>query len=153
MAGGIRASIWTDVAQSIVMIGAMATLLIASIVNKGGVASVLKQLQHIPNYMNWVPADLLVPGIAGASLFIVSWAFAGLSVIGQPHIMVRFMALDSAARMAWARLWYYLFFIAFYSSATAVGLVSHLYFGESAFDAELALPMICLLYTSPSPRD
>ena len=145
VAGGIRASIWTDVAQSIVMIGAMATLLIASIVNKGGVASVLNQLQHIPNYMNWVPADLLVPGIAGASLFIVSWAFAGLSVIGQPHIMVRFMALDSAAHMARARLWYYLFFIAFYSSATAVGLVSRLYFGESAFDAELALPMMAQL--------
>jgi SSS family transporter len=142
MAGGIRASIWTDAAQSVVMILAMLILLIASIVNKGGVSSVIGQLEQIPNYMNWVPSDLLLPGVAGGFLFIVSWGFAGLSVIGQPHVMIRFMALDKPAAMVRARCWYYLWFTAFYSMATAVGLVSRLYFGETAFDAELALPMM-----------
>lgn len=145
VAGGIRASIWTDAAQSVVMILAMLTLLVTSVANKGGVASVISQLRQIPDYMNWVPADLLVPGVAGASLFIVSWAFAGLSVIGQPHVMIRFMALNDPSYMVRARVWYYLWFIAFYSAATAVGLVSRLYFGESTFDAELALPMMAQL--------
>ena len=71
--------------------------------------------------------------------------FAGFSVIGQPHIMVRFMTLDSPGRMRQARAWYYLWFTAFYAMATAVGMLARVYLADPGdFDAELALPTMAM---------
>ena len=141
VAGGIRASIWTDAAQSIVMFFAMGTLLVVALINLGGVSGAIEQMQAVDGFMDWLPKDLAFPGLLGGGLFIVSWLFAGLSVIGQPHIMVRFMALNDLANMRTAKLWYYLWFTAFYCLATGVGMLAHIYLPETgAFDAELALP-------------
>lgn len=141
LAGGIRASIWTDAAQSIVMITAMGVLLWVAVANLGGMSATLDQLHSVPQYMNWFPEDLAFPGFTGAVLFAVGWLFAGLSVAGQPHVMVRFMTLDDVSQMNRARVWYYLWFTAFYLMATSVGLLSKIYLPEIGnFDAELALP-------------
>ena len=78
-------------------------------------------------------------------LFVVGWMFAGFSVIGQPHIMVRFMALDNPANITRARLHYYGFFIVFYFLANGVGLLSRLYLPDlQSLDPELALPTMAL---------
>ncbi len=78
-------------------------------------------------------------------LFVVGWMFAGLSVIGQPHIMVRFMALEKPQQMQRARAWYYVYFILFYGLATGVGLLSRIYVPELVdLDPELALPIMAL---------
>lgn len=145
MAGGIRASIWTDAAQSLVMIVAMGILLVVAVDALGGVAVAHTAMQEIPGFTHWFPADLLVPGVPGAALFAVGWMFAGLSVIGQPHVMVRFMALDNVANMRRAKIWYYLWFTAFHAMAIGVGLLSRIYLADtSVFDAELALPTMAL---------
>jgi len=142
VAGGIRASIWTDAAQSFVMVAAMGLLMLVAINDLGGVELALEKLNSIPGYMEWAPSDLAFPGFLGALVFAVSWLFAGFSVIGQPHIMVRFMTLDNPDRFKETRIWYYAWFTVFYSMATVVGLLTRLYFGESTFDAELALLMM-----------
>ena len=150
LAGGLRASIWTDAAQSFVMIVAMALLLGAAIIALGGPQQALSSLNQIEGYMKLFPADLAIAGLSGGLLFIVGWLFAGLSVIGQPHIMVRFMALDDNKKMYLAKFWYYLWFIAFYTMATMVGLLSRLYFPETAdFDSELALPYMAQMLLNP----
>jgi SSS family solute:Na+ symporter/sodium/proline symporter len=78
-------------------------------------------------------------------LFVLGWMFAGFSVIGQPHIMVRFMALDSPSNMTRARAWYYGYFTVFYALATGVGMLSRLYLPElGASDPELALPAMAV---------
>ncbi|MEX1147747.1 MAG: sodium/proline symporter [Sphingomonadales bacterium] len=139
--GGIRASIWTDVAQSFAMIVAMTILFVFAVATLGGPAEAWRALHAVPDYMNLFPSDLVFPGLAGMVLFAVGWMFAGFSVIGQPHVMVRFMALDDNANMVRARLWYYGFFSMFYLLATGVGLLSRLYFPElGGMDEELALP-------------
>lgn len=141
MAGGIRASIWTDAAQSIVMIFAMGALVVVATAQLGGVTDAIEQMNHINGFMDWFPKDLVFPGLAGGILFIISWIFAGLSVIGQPHIMIRFMSLNSNTNMVQAKLWYYLYFAIFYSLATGVGLLARIYLSDTGnFDAELALP-------------
>jgi len=141
MAGGIRASIWTDAAQSIVMIFSMGLLLVVAISSTGGVSVAIEQLDKIDGFLDWFPTDLVLPGLAGGVLFAVSWMFAGLSVIGQPHIMVRFMALNDLKKMRQARLWYYSWFLLFYCMTTGIGLLSRIYLGDiGSFDAELALP-------------
>jgi SSS family solute:Na+ symporter/sodium/proline symporter len=77
--------------------------------------------------------------------------FAGFSVVGQPHVMVRFMALDKAAHMRRARIWYYGFFTAFYALATAVGMMSRLYLPQlGGMDPELALPTMALELLPPA---
>lgn len=141
-AGGIRASIWTDAVQSLVMVSAMAVLLFVALDNAGGFTAAADQLAAIPGYMEWSPEDLAVPGVMGGVLFAVSWLFAGFSVVGQPHIMVRFMSLDKPSHFVKTRVWYYAWFTLFYGMATAVGLLAKLYFAEDSFDAELALPLM-----------
>jgi SSS family transporter len=145
ISGGIRASIWTDAAQSIVMIVAMAVILVVAADALGGVPAAYQAMQQIPDFTNWFPRELLFPGIPGAALFALGWMVAGLSVIGQPHIMVRFMALDDVNHMRTAKIWYYLWFTAFHSMAIGVGLLARIYLNDTAsFDAELALPTMAL---------
>lgn len=149
--GGIRASIWTDAAQSVVMMLAMGLLLFAAVSDLGGMGTAITQLNGVPGFMDWFPKDLVVPGIAGGLVFAVSWGFAGLSVIGQPHIMVRFMTLNDAGKMNQARMWYYLWFTIFYLMATSVGLLSRIYLVDTgSFDAELALPTMALQVLPPA---
>lgn len=145
LAGGIRASIWTDAAQSIVMIIAMGVLLVVATASLGGIHGAITEMGRVDGFLDLFPKNLVIPGILGGILFAVSWGFAGLSVIGQPHIMIRFMALDDSSKMHRARLWYYIWFIAFYAMATAVGMLARIHLADpGTFDAELALPMMAL---------
>jgi sodium/proline symporter len=150
LAGGIRASIWTDVAQSAVMVVAMAAMLVAGLAAAGGIEAAWHSLQQVPGYLDLFPKDLLVPGVGGAVLFVTGWMFAGISVIGQPHIMVRFMALDSPGNLARARAWYYGFYVIFYAMALGVGLLARLLLPElGALDPELTLPTMALELLPP----
>jgi SSS family transporter len=143
-AGGIRASIWTDAAQSIVMIGAMAIMLWVALEKVGGWQAFGVALERVsPHYMDWFPSALTGTGWSGPFLFVVGWLFAGAAVIGQPHIMVRFMAMDDPDRMWHVRTYYYGWFTAFYALTICVGLAARLLLPETAnFDAELALPAL-----------
>ena len=144
-AGGIRASIWTDAVQSMVMLFAMTLLFVVGVAGQGGVGATIAKMDAVPHFMDLFPPELLLPGVAGVGLFVIGWMFAGLSVIGQPHIMVRFMALDKPSSMTRARIWYYGYFTAFYALATGVGMLSRLYLPDlGSLDPELALPTMAL---------
>lgn len=140
-AGGIRASIWTDAAQSLVMIAAMTLLFVVGLIGQGGITETVAKMRAVPGFLDWFPTDLLFPGALGIALFVIGWMFAGFSVVGQPHVMVRFMALDKPEHLAQARWWYYGYFTVFYALATGVGMLSRLYLPElKGMDPELALP-------------
>ena len=145
VAGGIRASIWTDAAQSMVMLGAMLLLLIVAVQGRGGLDATVAEMAAIPGFLDWFPKDMLLPGAAGVAMFVIGWMFAGFSVVGQPHVMVRFMALDDLKNLARTRAWYYGYFTIFYLLATGVGMLSRLYLPDIGdIDAELALPTMAL---------
>jgi sodium/proline symporter len=98
--GGIRASIWTDSVQTIVMIGALLILLVATILAGGGVSNIYTNLRQIDaNLVNLFPSNLAW----GFVPFFLGWLLAGFGAVGQPHILVRAMALDSADNMGKAR--------------------------------------------------
>jgi sodium/proline symporter len=143
-AGGIRASIWTDAAQSMVMIAAMGLMLWVGLQRVGGWQAFGDSLALVsPHYMDWFPPNLSMGPIAGPALFVLGWLFAGAAVIGQPHIMVRFMAMDDPKHMWRVRIYYYGWFTAFYAITICVGLAARLLLPETAdFDAELALPTL-----------
>lgn len=142
-AGGIRASIWTDAAQSIVMIAAMALLFLYGVDHAGGWTSFVQQLHAVdPNFMTIFPSELPMDNTLGISLFIIGWFFGGFGVIGQPHVMIRFMAVDSSTHMNRTRIYYYSWYTLFSILTIGVGLCARLILPESGFDAELALPLI-----------
>ncbi len=142
LAGGIRATIWTDAAQSFVMMASMLALLVAGIAALPGLdLSLMDLLDVSPTFMAIAPQDLFEPRALGFGLFIVGWMLAGVGVIGQPHIMSRFMALDQSDNMGRARTYYYLWYFLFFSLTIGVGLLSRLYLPAlESFDPELALP-------------
>jgi sodium/proline symporter len=98
--GGIRASIWTDVAQSIVMFFAMIMLFSVGLSEVGGISALWAQLEAIdPRLISFTPASAPF----GFAMFALGWLVAGFGVVGQPHIMVRAMTLDSPQNMPVAR--------------------------------------------------
>lgn len=139
-AGGLRASIWTDVLQSFIMIASMTMLLVISVQNIGGIETLYDKLAHIkPGYMEWFPQDMEHDyiGIAG---FIVGWLFGGIGVIGQPHILIRYMALDDVNSLNRMRLYYYTWFTLFYAATIGVGLITRIAIPEVGnFDPETSL--------------
>ena len=141
--GGIRASIWTDAAQSFVMISAMVVLMFTATAGFGSVTEIVEALSTVqPGYMTWFPDT----SVSGVILFIAGWVFAGFGVAGQPHIIIRYMALDDAENLPRFRLWYYSWFTFFYAATIVVGLMARLLLPDAgSFDAELALPMISQL--------
>jgi sodium/proline symporter len=84
-------------------------------------------------------------------MFALGWLAAGFGVVGQPHIMVRAMAIDSAENMALARRVYFLWNLLFSISAVGVGLTARLLLTETAgFDAELAMPLLSVQLLHPA---
>lgn len=142
--GGIRASIWTDAVQSFIMITAMAVLFFASVSHVGGFSSYWAKLQNVsPGYMDIWPKDHIITGFLGGFLFILGWIFVGLGVIGQPQIMVRFMAMEHPEHMTRVRVYYYAWFILFSILTIGTALGASLIIPANAlFDAELALPIL-----------
>lgn len=145
--GGLRASVWTDAAQSMVMLTGMLVMVWITISRFGGLDGSWEALNGVSDtFMNLFPPNLAF-GAAGPGLFVIGWIFAGFGVIGQPHIMVRFMSLDSEDSMRRARFYYYSWYTSFYTLALVVGLMSRLILPEIANfdvteDTELALPTL-----------
>jgi sodium/proline symporter len=142
-AGGLRASIWTDAAQSLVMLLGMGMLIVGGLELAGGwQAAVAKMAAIDSHYLAWLPDT----GPLGVALFIVGWLFGGIAVVGQPHIVIRFISLDEPSHINRMRLYYYGWFTLFYGATIVVGLLSRIAFTEpGSFDAELALPTMAQL--------
>lgn len=142
-AGGLRASIWTDAAQSLVMLLGMGMLIAGGIELAGGWTGALGKMAAVdPHYLGWFPdTDWL-----GVVLFILGWLFGGIAVVGQPHIVIRFISLGDPAHINRMRYYYYGWFTLFYGATIVVGMLSRIAFPEQAdFDAELALPTMAQL--------
>ncbi|UZJ45371.1 sodium/proline symporter [Marinimicrobium sp. C6131] len=142
-AGGIRASIWTDAAQSMVMVVAMPLLMWMAMEHMGGWNSMMESLHDVEGgYMNWFP-----PGSTwySAALFVLGWVFAGFGVVGQPHVMVRYMSLTDSKLINQVRAYYYSWFTFFYGATIVVGLLARLIITDAdQFDSELALPTMAV---------
>ena len=143
-AGGIRASIWTDAAQAVVMIFAMALMMWIGVNQLGGWGGFTQALGEVgPHYLDLFPAELIGGPLLGGAGFLLGWLVAGYGVVGQPHIMIRFMTMESADQMGRVRLYYYGWFTLFWTMGILTALAARVLLPESSqFDAELALPSL-----------
>lgn len=144
-AGGLRASIWTDAAQSFVMLGGMLALVVAGISNAGGPGTLWQSLRDIdPGLVALEPEGL----VFGLPLFVLGWIAAGLGVAGQPHLIVRTLALRNPTDISSARRVYFAWYLPFVVMTLLVGLYARVLFdGETGLpDPELALPLMAASY-------
>ena len=140
--GGLRASIWTDVAQSILMLVSMLILLYAVLAVSGGFSGLFEQLDAVSEgYLDFGVSRFGT--VSGMALFAIGWVFNGIGVTGQPQVMVRFMALDDARNITRTGIIYFSWSTVFLASTFVIGLSTRLFFGtQSGFDPELALPSL-----------
>lgn len=143
-AGGIRASIWTDVMQSIIMLVSMLLLLGVALCELGGLPGLWAGLEAIdPHLQSLTPSNLRF----GFLLHLLGWIGAGIGVVGQPHIMVRAMVVRKSEQLKTARHIYLAWYIVFTAAAIGVALASRVLLPEvGGFDAELALPTVASHY-------
>jgi len=141
--GGIRASIWTNAAQAMVMMAGMFLLLAAGFIQAGGPVKLWQALHAIDaSLVTWTPESARF----GLLLFVLSWIAAGLGVAGQPHILINTVALRNPGDIPRARKVYFSWYIPFMLSTIVVGLYARVLLGGESFDPELALPLMAEAY-------
>ena len=145
-AGGIRASIWTDAAQSSVMIIGSSLLCYVALGEVGGFSGLHNGLAvQNANLTSIVPADLNF----GVSLWIFAFFLGGLSVAGQPQVVSRVMTLGTDEDRKTAMLWFFAWQTPFLIIMVIIGLASRVVFTGSGFDPELGLPMLAMETLGP----
>ncbi len=66
----------------------------------------------------------------GFTLYLLGLTFGGIATIGQPHILIRFMAIDATDSIKKARRIYFVWYVFFSIAAFAVGLYARVILPE-----------------------
>ena len=100
--GGFLGATLTDVAQGLLMFAALVAVPIVAVIKIGSPGDIAAQAREVnPDVFNLFAGD----GGAGLVLLgIISTAAWGLGYFGQPHIIVRFMALRTPADAHYGRI-------------------------------------------------
>ena len=131
LVGGFLAVSWTDVAQGTMMLFALLITPILVVTHSGGLGDGLELIRELdPTNLNWIGAGGLV-----AIVSALGW---GLGYAGQPHILARFMAIDSIHSIPKARRIGMTWMILCMVGALAVGFFGIAYF---ALNPEVASPV------------
>jgi sodium/proline symporter len=141
--GGLLAVAWTDLVQGILMIGTLVILPIVGLIELSSFDAPLRDLIMSTDSAK----SSLVSGFSGlAALSVIvgglSW---GLGYFGQPHLLIRYMAIRSVKEVKQARVIAALWAIPGISGAFLIGVIGMGYFGEEFFigkDVENVMPML-----------
>ena len=145
-AGGIRASIWTDAAQSCVMIVGSILLCTVALGEVGGFSGLNEGLaEQDPVLTGLIPPDLAL----GVSLWIFAFFLGGLGVAGQPQVVSRVMTLGTDAERKQAMVWFFVWQTPFILIMLLIGWASRVVFTQDGFDAELGLPTLAMEVLDP----
>lgn len=88
--GGFLGASYTDVAQGLLVFAALILVPVVGVFHTGGVAATIESINQVnPNMFSLVAGGTVLGAISAAA-----W---GLGYFGQPHIIVRFMAMRSPA--------------------------------------------------------
>ena len=146
-AGGIRASIWTDAAQSCVMIFGSTILCFVAIKGSGGFSGLHDQLYAIePAMVSLFPSGLKF----GATLWIAAFFLGGLGVAGQPQVVSRVMTLKDDKARKQAMVWFFVWQTPFIILMFLIGLACRVLLpGLGPEGAETGLPKLAMESLSP----
>jgi len=101
--GGFLAVSLTDFVQGAIMFVALIMVPLVAFMQLGSIGDIAEMTRaaaEAPNYLSMLPEALSLAGVIGI-ISAMSW---GLGYFGQPHIIVRFMAIRTLREVATARL-------------------------------------------------
>lgn len=103
--GGFTAASTTDLVQSIIMSIALIVVLIFGVNQAGGMEAVIDNASKIPGYISMTETFNPETGHSSAySALTIASTFAwGLGYFGMPHILLRFMAIESDKKIKTSR--------------------------------------------------
>lgn len=93
--GGFLAVSWTDVVQGVMMVTALLLVPIVGIIHLGGFGNMTAAINNVDPALLSPIGDSSVFGWASVMTIVSALAW-GLGYFGQPHILVRFMAIRTA---------------------------------------------------------
>jgi len=141
--GGFLAVAWTDLLQGILMIGTLIILPIAGFIElQSSQVTIAQSLaQAGPTHSSFTMGK---DGFAGLAVILggLSW---GLGYLGQPHLVIRFMAIKKPSDVKKARTIAILWALPGITGAFLIGLIALNYFGAEYFtqiDVEQAMPLL-----------
>ena len=145
--GGFFAVAWTDLLQGVLMISTLVILPIAglieifssdiSIQNSLSNAELIFKNNNSSFFSGKTGISALLTVLGG-----LSW---GLGYLGQPHLLIRYMAIKSLKDLKLSKKIAIIWVVPGVSGAFLIGLVSLAYFGPEFFvniDSEQAMPML-----------
>jgi len=145
-AGGIRASIWTDAAQSCVMILGTGLLCWVALGEVGGFSGMHASLKTMdPTLTSMFPPGLKM----GVTLWVFAFFLGGLGVAGQPQVVSRIMTLGDDSDRKKAAVWFFVWQTPFIVLMYIIGLTCRVVFNLEGFDPEMGLPMIAMEVLGP----
>jgi sodium/proline symporter len=131
-AGGLLAVSWTDLVQGIIMLFTLAILPLAVLAELGGPGRLQATLAEFGGtYLTLAPGDsgwLAFSGVIG-SLGI------GLGYMGQPHLVLRFMAISSPQEVRKGRVIAIAWALIAFFGAILIGLTGLAHYGPEAIGA------------------
>ena len=148
--GGFFAVAWTDLLQGILMIGTLVILPIAGFLELQGSEYTLSDdlLQIGESNASFTMGR---GGLAAVSVILggLSW---GLGYLGQPHLLIRYMAIRNPIDVKKARTIAILWALPGITGSFLIGLVALNYYGPeyfNYFDVEQAMPLLALELLPP----
>jgi sodium/proline symporter len=145
-AGGLLAVAWTDLVQGIIMLVTLAILPAAVLMELGGPGALHAKLAATGgDYLSLAPG---ATGRAAASGVLGSLAI-GLGYMGQPHLVLRFMAISSPDEVRKGRIIAIGWALVAFFGAIMIGLTGLAWFGPEAMgegrliaDQEQLMPLM-----------
>ncbi|MGO1246120.1 MAG: sodium/proline symporter PutP [Oceanisphaera sp.] len=126
-AGGFLAVSWTDFFQGILMLLALIVVPWAVMNELGGMNETLATLESMDaNKLDFFHDFSLISGLS-----LLAW---GLGYFGQPHILARFMAIDSPKSVALSRRIAMSWMILSLIGSVGVGLAGAVYFADAPLE-------------------
>lgn len=125
--GGFLAVAWTDAIQALLMLAALLITPVVVVQSAGGFAPMWEQMQAVNPRSTELLGDLGLIGFVS----LIAW---GLGYMGQPHILARFMAAESAEKLVPARRIAMSWMLLVLFGSVTTGLAGIAYFADAPLD-------------------
>jgi len=135
-AGGLYAVAWTDLVQGIIMLFTLAVLPLAIMNELGGPIATVDRLSSFGgSFLAWAPGETRWAAVSG----VLGSLAIGLGYMGQPHLVLRFMAISSAGEISKGRVIAVIWAVIAFSGAVMIGLAGLAHFGADAIGPGMAI--------------
>ena len=128
-AGGFFAVCWTDFFQGLLMFFCVLAVPTIAIKSMGGFSPFLNQVNDFnPNFLNmFVDGQTNVPYTTIGIISLVAWGFG---YFGQPHILVRFMGIESPDAIKKSRRIATIWVVISLTAAVLIGVSGRMFLGD-----------------------